>query len=297
MKQLLKKLWISAGNLMTALMSLFAVLLFSSRKVARNLRTISKNVDTTRKAFVIGNGPSFKEVLSQQSLVQELIDGDTIVCNGFALSDVFEIIRPRYYVMLDPELFNEERIEIDESIKTMYQRFECVDWPMILFLPKGTNLKVVKKRIKNYKIQICLFNATTVVGPPSFRNRIYRNNLGLPNSRNVILPALMLMINFRYQNVYLYGADFSWAKNFDVDPRNNKLFLNDGHFYKTNNVIYEDSTYPYEKGYYRFFLECVALMLRGTEMIAEYADNEGIKVTNRTRGSFIDAFDYENVIL
>ena len=96
------------------------------------------------------------------------------------------------------------------------------------------------------------------------------------------------MINMGYKQIYLYGAEFSWTKNIDVDPENNKVFLNDSHFYNKTDIVY------YNNGWYKWYLEAVVEMLDGTERIASYADEMKVKIFNRTKGSFIDAFEYEN---
>lgn len=294
MRELLKKLWIGSGNALSAIMSFFAVLFFSSHTVARKLRKKGKELNTSKKAFVLGNGPSLKEVLETPKLRKELEEGDIIVTNRFATSDEFYKLKPAFYILMDPLFFDEQEIEKDITSKEMYEAFNKVDWQMTLFLPKEASLVVVNKYLHNPSVDVLLFNGTTIIGPSRFINRMFRKGLGLPNSRNIILPALMLMINFGYKNVYLYGAEFSWTKNFDVDPKDNKLFLNDRHFYKTNNVITVDPAYKFDKGYYRWSLESIAEMLKGTETIALYASSVGVHVFNRTKGSFIDAFDYEN---
>lgn len=294
MRGLLKKIWIGAGNAMTALMSLLAVLFFSSKKVARQLNKLSKEIDGAQKAYVLGNGPSLNEVLTNHKLRRELESGDVIVTNRFAVSNEFYSLKPRYYILLDPLFFDEVNIQNDQSIQEMYDAFNRVEWPMILFLPNGAKLNVVYSFLHNCSIEIRLFNGTTIIGPEKFQNFLFRKGLGLPNSRNIILPAILIMINAGYRNIYLYGAEFSWTKNLDVNPKNNRVFINNQHFYKTDDVMYEDPAYTYDKGYYRWTLESIADMLRGTESLAKYAESMGANVVNRTKASFIDAFPYEN---
>lgn len=288
MRVLLKKLWFIAGNTMTALMSLLSVLLFSSYKVAKQIKRLSKTVNTNQILYVLGNGPSMKDILATPKLYDELLEGDVIVTNRFAICEDFIKLKPHYYILLDPTFFCEEIIVKDSGIRTMYDALNKVDWPLVLFLPKGANMNVVNKYLRNTQIRVVRYNDTTVIGPKCFQNWIYRNRLGLPNSRNVILPAIMLMVNMGYHKIYVYGAEFSWTKSIDVDPRNNKVFLNDGHFYQNDNIHY------YEKGWYRWYLDTIVQMLSGTEQLAIYAESRGVKVINRTKGSFIDAFEYEN---
>lgn len=288
MRLLLKKLWLIAGNTMTALMSLFSVLLFSSYKVAKQIKRQSKGVDKDRKAFVLGNGPSLKEILTTPKMNEELLEGEVIVTNRFAICEDFKKLKPHYYILMDPAFFSEGFVEKDATVSAMYEALNNVDWNMLLFLPKEADIEVVERYLTNSCVQIIQYNGTTVIGPKCFQNWIYRHGMGLPNSRNIIIPAIMLMINMGYNKIYVYGAEFSWTKSIDVDPRNNRVFLNDGHFYNNDNIHY------YEKGWYRWYLDTIVQMLYGTEQLAIYAESRGIKVINRTKGSFIDAFEYEN---
>ncbi len=287
MRELMKKMWIGAGDAVNTLMSVTAALLFSSRKVARSLREYAKGIDTSRKAFVLGCGPSLKEVLSTPSLMEELQKSDVIVTNRFAVSDDFHKLRPRFYILLDPAFYDESFIKNDPSVRAMYESMNKIDWPMTLFLSKVTNMDVVKNYLNNPNVNIELFNATTIFGPDRFQIKMFKKWLGIPTSRNVIIPALMILINFGYNSIYLYGAEFSWTKNFDVDPSNNRVFENSRHFYN------EKKQY-FEKGEYRLYLKHIDEMLYGTEQIAKYAEDIGTRILNRTKGSFIDAFDYEN---
>jgi len=287
MRETLKSLWIWAGKAANTMMSVSAAMLFSSRRVARRLRDIAKGIDTTRKAFVLGCGPSLKEGLATPCLLQELQNSDVMVTNRFAISNDFKTIRPRYYILLDPLFYDEDFIKSDPSVKNMYESMNRVDWSMTLFLPKGANIELIKQYLSNLNVSIELFNGTTIIGPVRFQNRMYRRGLGLPSSRNVIIPGLILMINFGYKNIYLYGSEFSWTKNFDVDPSNNRVFENSRHFYN------EKKEY-FKKGEYHEYLKRIDEMLFGTEQIAFFAESRGACIVNRTKGSFIDAFEYQN---
>jgi len=294
MKERMKNMWIGAGNVLTTVMSFTAAMLFSSKKAAREIREMSKHTDVNRKAFVLGNGPSLKEVLETPLLLKELEDGDVIVTNRFAISEEFPKLKPRYYILMDPFFFKDENIQKDKESLVMFDALNNADWDIVFFIPTSTDLTDVLKYINNPHLRFQRFNGTRIRGPVKFQNRMYRKGLGIPSSRNVIIPAMELMINLGYKNVYLYGAEFSWTKTYDVDPRTNKLFMNDGHFYKTNNIIYQDPVYTYEKGYFKWSLEAIAEMLAGTEQVALFAESMGVKMVNRTKGSFIDAFPYEN---
>lgn len=286
MKKSLKNLYRFIGSLVDTIVSMLTIPLFSSFVAAREL--VNLKSDQKRNAFVLGNGPSLKDILISNERVSEITSGDSIVMNNFANSEFFPVIKPSYYVLLDPSFYDEETIQNREDHQLLYRNLHLVEWDMTLFLLYGANWRMVKKHINNPKIQIRLFNGTKILGFEWFQNLSYLWNLGLPSSRNVVIPALQLMINMGYQNVVLYGAEFSWTKTIDVDPRNNKVYLNNKHFYSDKEIHY------YEKGWYKWYLEAIIDMLNGMEQLSKYAKSRKVKVVNRTKGSFVDSFEYVN---
>lgn len=274
------------GKFRDMIVSMLTIPLFSSFRTAFRFRKL--RVEQNRPCFVIGNGPSLKEVFNNESLLNEIVESDCIVTNRFANSEFFPILKPKYYLLLDPAFFSMQRMKDDESINTIYYNLQKVDWKMTLFLKNGEKVDNFIRMIDNPLIRVVHFNATKVVGYNWFQNFNYKANLGIPSSRNVIISALQLMINVGYKSIYLYGAEFSWTKTIDVDPRNNKVFLNNQHFYSDNEILYR------EKGWYKSYLIYVAEMLEGVYQVEKYANYCGVRIINRTKGSFIDAFEYEN---
>lgn len=273
-------------KLKDTIVSFLTLLLFSSFKTAHIVSKLKR--EDKINCFILGNGPSLKDVFHNEIRKQELLNSDCIVTNRFANSDLFGIVKPKYYLLLDPAFSDKDAINKDQTIKSIYENLHLISWKMILFVKNGDDCKEISKRIDNPQISIVKYNATKIVGYNWFQNICYKRNLGIPSSRNVIISALQLMINFGYKVIYLYGADFSWTKTIDVDPQNNRVFLNNTHFYSNNEIIYQD------KGWYCSYLKYVAEMLDGLYQIEKYANYMAVKIINRTKGSYIDAFEYEN---
>ena len=293
MKEKLKGVYFWIITLIQTIVSLLLVLFFSRLKVARNL-SILKTERKGRIISLIAGGPSTREILTSRC---DLLDEtDLVVVNFFGNTDEFFKYKPKYYVLLDPSLFDlkftnkglketstEKRLIVQKM--KLQENLEKVDWNMTLFIPHIKNLSFVS----NPFISVIEFNATRVVGFARFQNWMYRHNLGLPNSRNVITPAMLLMVNLGYKDIYLYGCEFSWTKTMDVDPENGRFFFNDRHFYSKSEIRY------FDKGAFHWWLDSISEYLTGVEKIANYAVSEGVRIINRTKGSFIDAFDYENI--
>ena len=286
MKSLLKKLYSWLSDLAATIVSIVSILAFSSFKVARRMRKL-KDVGKGKDVLVLANGPSLREVLEKK--MDYLKENDCIVVNFFGNTDYFFKIKPRYYILLDPAFFKKQKSEtVNSNIDKLVANLNKVDWPMTLFIPYTKDaVKTGKERVENENISIDVYNSNRVQGFISFQNLIYRRCLGIPSSINVSLPAIILMINLGYKNVYLHGVEFSWLKAYVVDELNGRIYLNDGHFYEGNNRLF------IPKGGYKFDVGCILDALDATERIQNYAIYRNVCIVNRTRGSYIDAFPYE----
>lgn len=286
MRELLKKLYEGTISLVETIVSFLMVLLFSSCKAARGVAKL-KDQGKGKNAYVLANGPALKGIVDKY--LDMLKKQDCIVMNFFGNTEVFWNLKPKYYVLLDPAFFGGEGHAIfKEPTVKLIDNFKKVDWNMILFVPvaKGAK-KNVEGRILNNNINVVPFNATRIVGFKGFRNFMYKHNLGLPSTKNVLFPAIMRMLNMSYEHVFLYGAEFSWVKTYNVDPENGKIYTDDVHFYGNDRIYYE-------KGRFCFDIGCLHEALQCTYMIQDYAEFLGHPIINRTKGSYIDAFPYEN---
>lgn len=296
MKEKLKKIYMWFGRLGDTVVSLFLILAYSHKGVAQKINRLKINIQN-QEATILANGPSAREIVNER---KELIKGtDLLVVNDFGNTEFFFDLKPKYYILLDPTYFNfsfkhpglNEKNEDTTRINKLrlFNNLKEVDWPMQLFVPSGCNIKTfISLFDANPNINVISFNATRVLGFDGFQNVMYGHGLGLPTSRNVIIPAMILMVILGYKKVFLYGCEISWTKTMDVDPENGQMFFNDRHFYSKDEIRY------FGKGAYLWWLEAISEMLRGVEQVAKFAKSNGVHIVNRTKGSFIDSFDYEN---
>lgn len=244
---------------------------------------------------ILANGPSAREVINTKP--ELLTGGDLVSMNDAAASDMFFSLKPNYYILLDPAYFggtwlgDKELTEntFDLTLKKINENLLKVDWKMTLLLPSSKSAGEFAKRFNGHQhITVARYNASRIQGFECYKMWAYKKGLGVPSSRNIIIPAILLMVNAGFKRVYLYGAEFSWTKYMDVDLENGLMYMNDRHYYSKDQIRY------YDKGGYRLMLLHIAEMLGGLESISKYAQKKGISVINRTKGSFIDAFSYEN---
>lgn len=293
MKQLLKKIYLLLIQISKTVVSIICVFIFNNNKVQKKIRTIKKGRNG-RAISILANGPSIKNIITNRKYL--LQDTDILALNYFGNTDSFFKLKPQYYILLDPAYFDsnitvksEQGEKSDSSQeKLLMENFMKIDWNMILFIPYTKQaLKRKDTYMNNSHIHVVFYHATRVVGFEKFQNWMYRHNQGIPSSRNVIIPAMMLMANIGYKKIYLYGTEFSWTRTMDIDPKNGMMFFNDGHFYSKSEIRY------FGKGGYKWWLEAIVEMLGATEIVERYAKSQDVHIINRTIGSFIDAFDYE----
>lgn len=250
---------------------------------------------------VLGNGPSLNESLADQF---DSIRQTEIVCvNNFAHADVFLRLRPQNYVISDPNyfVFTEQTIDRDDIRKTLSIFQERVDWPMTLYVPhfaKGSYL-LAKIEQSNPLIKAVYFNYTVVRGFRGFMFWLYAKGLGMPQAQTVIIAALTLMINRKFDTIYLYGADTSWHEQIRLNDQN-QLLIKQIHFYDKPKDITHQPVYSDAQRQRTFSMASQFLSLhkvfRGYEVLRDYADYRGVRIVNASAKSYIDAFERQPVV-
>jgi hypothetical protein len=104
----------------------------------------------------------------------------------------------------------------------------------------------------------------------------------MPCPLNVTNAAIFLMINMRYQDIYLLGADHSWLKEVHVSEQN-EVIMGYEHFYGDTSYYKIDSTLSQ-------WLKTEVKTFESHDMLQRYAVSCDVNVYNSTKGSFIDAY-------
>jgi hypothetical protein len=245
---------------------------------------------------ILGNGPSLNESLTDHF---DFIQQTEVVCvNNFAHADIFLRLRPQNYVISDPNyfVFTEQTTDRDDIRRTLSVFLEHVNWPMALYVPhfaKGSYLLGQIKR-GNPLIRVVYFNYTVVSGYQWLTYWLYSKGLGMPQAQTVIIAALTLMINRRFETIYLFGADTSWHEQIRLNDQN-QLLIKQIHFYDkpkdvTHQPVYSDK---YRQRTFSMASQFLSLhkVFRGYEVIRNYADHKGVTILNASAKSYIDAFE------
>lgn len=251
--------------------------------------------------FVLGNGPSVKDVLVKNP---NAFKSKEVFCvNNIAEMNVFKKIKPRYYILVDPGFFaidisNEKKIKRDRLIES----FSKIDWDMFLFLPRTErNSPIIREYQKNTYIKIIYFNNFVYSGFEKIKFFLWKNNLSSPVCMNVLHAALFLSINMKYKKIYLLGAENSWFKNYEAGEYNNQNCIyevNNSYCYDKENVENENTRKIVYKDHLElepikisYLMECFYINFREHEIISKYAFERKTSIFNITPNSFIDAYE------
>lgn len=244
------------------------------------------------KIAVLANGPSLEEALSLMDQKGKL--ENILVTNYFCQSDLFDQLKPNYYVICDP-IFTKLTDEYPDVEKFYMDLYEKTNWELNFFIP-FTHLKKIRAiihemKLTNKNIHLFGYNAVNFNGDNWFNYLLFRKKLGMPRPTTVAIPAMMMCIQMGYTNIQIGGIDLNQHLDLVVD-QSNRLLIKKTHFYSK-----EDSLTPYYKNkkenltfscseifliFHRFFYSF--------DIIAKFARNRGVEIVNYSRQSFLDQF-------
>lgn len=272
-------------------------------RIVKNYR-FACSLPTTQKEnseiHILANGPSLKSTLADAGTFFN--DKDCMFLNYFVKSDFYEFIKPKYYVLMDPNFWTndclEEIVEIREQIYSLM--VSKTTWSMSLILPMYAKKSFDwTGRFKdNSNIRIYFYNATPISGFKAIMHYLFKQGLGIPHAQNVLVAAIFLAINIGYVKIYLHGADHSWHEDLILND-NNVVCIKDRHFYDKSDDV---SLTPWKKGgksgstwKMHEILMALAKMFEGYQILEEYAKYRNIKILNASKKTNIDAFErYDN---
>ena len=244
------------------------------------------------ECIILGTGPSLRDYLVKNS--NSLKDKYCLVVNNFSLTSAFVEIKPAYYLVLDPNFWQEDvDTSIEQYRQTVYNAInERCDWNMTLFISIRAKKFIKKLRLRD-NIHICYFSGIIVIGFDAVKYFLYKKNWGFPESENVLVAAIFLCLNMGYKKIFLLGADHSWHKQICVSNDNN-VYITSDHFYDKRQppvcIYYKDGqkTQPFK--IHELFQQW-SNVFKQYHDLNRYASHLGAKVYNASKVSYIDAFE------
>lgn len=241
---------------------------------------------------ILANGPSLGEVLSEQLK----FDTDVMVVNSFHKTKGFIKIKPKYYIISAPEFwlpmtdttYINMQNELEEAIKNK------VNWEMIFLIPFKSVKHGYKRKLENLnsKVSVRFYNDTAVDSTTFLDVFLINNKLAMPRPHNVLIPSLMTGIWMGYKQINIYGADHSWLPEIRVSE-DNQAIIGQFHFYSKRNEIAAKPMYKQGEQERKLheILHKLYLSFKAYHTIEAWSIKRGVKIFNKTKGSFIDAFE------
>lgn len=257
-------------------------------------RAGAQDMHPERRIFILGNGPSLKEQMPRLIEQRAWEKGDFMAVNFFSTSEEFTTLKPKYYIISDPQFFR--KAGLNERVKQMYQAMaERVTWPMTLYIqyynPEKFDYAAAVGH--NPNIRIVRFHTLVFHGFRSVEFWCYRNGLGSGNFGTVVQNGEFVAMLLGYRTIELYGVDHTLLEGLMVD-NTNRLCRTQSHYYDAAPAepkpIFVNATNPPQPYTMASYLAETAELFRGHEVLAKYADTQGVRIINRTKGSMIDAY-------
>lgn len=283
----MKKIIFFSRKMIETIFSLLKVLKHRSFLRRSYLPKINNN-----KIFILGNGPSLSDNLKDN--IDLLKNNNTFCVNDFCLSEYFAIIKPQYYIFLDPAYFIRDNtvelyIQLQESI--IEKLSKNVSWNIKIFIPNKTDMKQQWNYMQknNSNLSIIYFNNNSAHGFDFVCHYLFEKNFAMPEAQNVIIGAIYLSINMGYKNIYLLGVDHSWTEELRVNSKN-QLYIMDKHFNSCKEKLFYKSISSEEIWMMHEILKIWSYTFQSYHVLEFYSKKKNSFIYNLVKNSYIDAF-------
>lgn len=254
--------------------------------------------NSSGKAVVIGNGPSFAKTMAEYP--NGFYDHDVFCVNSFPRTSAFTVFKPRFCVFADPGywLLSASQ-ELRDDREAVFRAInEKAEWKIQLLFPAAA-LQAHKSKpptFSNPNIEISYYNSTLISSalPERIRHYIYRKNLAIAGLQTVVCGCLSLAITMKYKKIFLVGTDASFLEDVTIDDARNLLVTRDCHYYDNGHLIPKpifadvEQKKPLRAHQY---LSYISLMLEGFYECSLFAQGYGVTVINSSAHSWIDSFE------
>jgi hypothetical protein len=268
-------------NIVQTLISLINIILKSDFSIFA--LSISKK---ETPCLILANGPSLNYTLTE--IENKTFKGNIYCVNQFSSSEVFGIIKPQYYVLLDPAFADKNHYAANKAIENLISK---TNWEMSLLLPSSFKKhdNFLKRISLNENIKIKYFNYSIFRGFEIIKFWFFKKNLGMPQSQNVLLAATYCALIQGYKRIYIAGADHSWHEGYKLN-KNGELNYIDSHFYGEKKFDLDYFVNKNESFLAQQF-NSLHKVFKGYEIINKFALSLNASIINVSEKSYIDVFE------
>jgi len=243
----------------------------------------------SKEIMVLANGPSLKDTIARiRSGEERWRDKDAFFVNYLADDDVFPLMKPRHYVLSDPQFFREGYPNSEKGRRLLGHIKDRTAWNMNLYV-QYIFRKDVMWLEQNQHIKIVPFHTTPCMGTKALRRWMFRKGLANGEYGTVVQNAIYIATHLGYKRVHLYGVDHNFFDGLCLDD-DNVLCSRVTHFYDTGGQTLKPVRVAKDNMRVDEFLAYYSNLFKGYHTLKEYADSRGCEIVNHTRGSLIDAF-------
>lgn len=263
-------------------------------KVARMSRwpeKVSRDPVGGTTCFVLGNGPSLYADIQELDFSRI---GDAVCVSRFAETDIYEKIRPKYYVFADPAFWEAEASGKVVALRNNLfgQILRKTSWRLTIYIPFEAKELFESTFACSQNISLSFYNKVQLDGEKVIVNVFFDLGLGMPPIQNVLVAALFLSLRLGYKKIILLGADHSWHETLALDGAN-RVCHKDRHFYNREADLVPFTSDGTEEGI-MFTMDtlfyALARMFEGYWKIEEYSKHLGAQIYNASSITYIDAF-------
>ena len=242
-------------------------------------------------AYILANGPSLSNDIC--NYFQLLSKKEVFVMNQFAFSDLFILLKPRYYILADPVYWVDKISEAEKkNVVELFDRLKnLVCWDITLFVPvfslKSKNMSLIKD---NTLIKVTGYSSLSLRGFCFCQNYWYKRNFGMPSPQTVLNAAVFLALNSGYKEINVLGADHTFIKILSVGY-DNLIYIEDDHFYDKEKIkkmaIVDGVTKDWT---IKKWLLCVVKMFESHYILKDYAKHLNVVIYNLTSETLLDVY-------
>ena len=250
---------------------------------------LKKNLDLKEDCVVMGNGPGLFSFI--QNSFSFFSDKDIYAVNDFSLSPSFDVVKPNFYVIIDPAYWFPDRLNLQK--KKCLENILNVTWKINLIFPIDAKSNCHKIFCNHEFISVYYFSNIAI---GNINNLFFLNRFGLfnPYLQNVLAYALFLSLNNKSKNIYLVGAEHSWLKNLIVDDHN-IVCASIEYFYEEKKAHEPFLTWYGENYKLHDLLFDFGKTFRTYHELFVYSKSLNSNVFNISKDSYIDAFDKSKI--
>jgi Protein of unknown function DUF115. len=268
----------------------FIKILFSSKFKSDIFRIKTKK----KTCYILGNGPSLSKDLIDNS--DRLKLSELVVVNFFAKSDIYQQLKPRFYLLADSGFYSDNNAEyVQKNIELFNDINTKTTWEIFLLIPYKGVKYITPYLCSNSNIHIIGYNNVSSKNTFFWFDKIVHDKqLAIFSGMNVVSVASYIAIIIGFKEINLLGVDHSWFKNYNIGD-DNSIYINEEHFYENTkeNIIPVVAINPKTNKIYKLheLLMCEVVTFETYHMIEKYAQYKNVKIYNRCSYSYIDAFE------